>query len=456
MIDPDKPREPYTAYGKAVEIFYERAREFCFAGPAGTGKSRGMLERMDLFARKYPKSRHLFVRKTRTSLTQTGLVTFEQEVLPERTTIKLHKSDQEYRYPNDSRIVIGGLDNPTKIMSGQYDTIYVMEATERGFTEDDWEKLLTRLRNNRMPFRQLSADCNPEAPQHFLKKRETRGVLKMINSRHEDNPTLFDQTTGEMTPLGVDYIGGLDSLTGVRYLRLRKGIWAAAEGMIYEIFDPDHNIIDNFGLKDTGVYDSQGNRILEPILTPPLSWPRYLAIDFGYNNPFVCQWWAEDPDGRLYLYREIFRTKRLVEDHARDILEIMKKHGEPRPRAVVVDHDAEDRATLEKYLLLQTTPANKAVKMGIEHVIARIRKSGDGRARIFFLRDALVARDKDLELKKKPLSTLEEIGSYIWDDDKQEEPVKENDHGCDAARYMVCFRDYNPAEATFTVTKFRR
>jgi predicted transcriptional regulator len=40
-------------------------------------------------------------------------------------------------------------------------------------------------------------------------------------------------------------------------------------------------------------------------------------VDFGYTNPFVMQWWAEDPDGRLYLYREIYRTRRLVEDHAK-------------------------------------------------------------------------------------------------------------------------------------------
>ena len=48
----------------------------------------------------------------------------------------------------------------------------------------------------------------------------------------------------------------------------------------------------------------------------PRDWPRYLAIDFGYTNPFVCLWAAKDTDGRLFIYRQIYKTKTLVEDHA--------------------------------------------------------------------------------------------------------------------------------------------
>jgi len=43
--------------------------------------------------------------------------------------------------------------------------------------------------------------------------------------------------------------------------------------------------------------------------------------------------------------------------------------------------------------------------------------------------------------KKLPQSTEEEFDAYIWDESnnrkKGEEPVKENDHGMDALRYMV-------------------
>jgi phage terminase large subunit len=40
-------------------------------------------------------------------------------------------------------------------------------------------------------------------------------------------------------------------------------------------------------------------------------------MDFGYGHPFVCFFGAVDPDGRSFIYREMHRTERLVEDHAR-------------------------------------------------------------------------------------------------------------------------------------------
>ena len=50
----------------------------------------------------------------------------------------------------------------------------------------------------------------------------------------------------------------------------------------------------------------------------------YCGIDFGYwPDPFVCQWWAKSPEGAFY--RELYRTKTLVEDHARRILEFERQ-----------------------------------------------------------------------------------------------------------------------------------
>ena len=48
-----------------------------------------------------------------------------------------------------TRLIIGGMDNADRIMSTEYDIILVVEATE--ISEDDAEKLGTRLRNGMMP-----------------------------------------------------------------------------------------------------------------------------------------------------------------------------------------------------------------------------------------------------------------------------------------------------------------
>jgi len=335
---------------------------------------------------------------------------------------------------NGGSIVVGGLDNPDKIMSTEYDVIFIQEATD--CTLDDWEKCNSRLRNGRVSFQQLIADCNPQQPSHWLKKRCDSGQTKMLYSRHEDNPRIFDDA-GKLTPYGSDYIKRLDGLTGVRKERLRYGRWAAAEGMIFEEWRPEVHLIDR--------------KVL------PLDWPRIWGVDFGYTNPFVWQMWAIDPDGRMYLEREIYRTKRLVEDHAKDILDVVTTTSKtgvvtwkyPRPMAVVCDHDAEDRATLERHLEMGTVAADKRVKVGIEAVQMRMRVAGDGLPRMFVCRDSLVSPDLELREAGKPTCYAEEVEGYVWKpgpDGKPvpDEPLKFNDHSMDTGRYVAMRIDDAP------------
>lgn len=310
------------------------------------------------------------------------------------------------------------MDKPQKIMSSEYDFIYPQEAIE--LNEEDWEALTTRLRNGRVPYQQIVADTNPSHPRHWLKLRCDAGRCKLINTTHEDNPVLFDQGRKQYTPFGESYLGKLDNLTGARKLRLRYGRWVQAEGAIYEEWDANRHVIDPF--------------------TIPKEWLRYLSIDFGFTNPFVCQWWAKDPDGRVYLYREIYRAKTLVEDHAREIARLMgwvwdgskntwdrTNAVDPTPQMVLCDHDAEDRATLTRHLKLATRAADKAVTAGIQEVSERLKVAGDGKPRLFLFRGACVKPDPELLDSAKPSCTEHEFDSYAWDVGKiKEQPVKED------------------------------
>lgn len=447
------PRHRYQPFGTAVDAFRYKGPELLYAGPAGTGKSKCLLEKLHAVALKYPGMRGLIVRKTLASLGSTALVTYEEHVAKE------HLANGEvswfggsakeaacYRYKNGSRIVVGGMDKSMKIMSSEYDIVYVQEATE--LTEEDWEAITTRLRNGKVPYQQIIADANPDVPTHWLKMRCDTGKTHYIRSRHEDNPILFEQnpdgTTGGLTEVGKNYIAKLDALTGVRYQRLRKGIWCAAEGLVYEEFDPNIHV---------------HKRIAEP----PVSWTRYVTVDFGYTNPMVVQFWAVDEDGRLWLYRELYATKTTVEDMAPKIKEAMNLKKAPRPRMIICDHDAEGRAVLEKHLGMSTKAAKKSVEDGIQAVKMRMRVSeADGKPRIFLCQDAVIKKDQDLLDRKKPTSTLEEVVGYIWDrgttkaqlDGKppKEQPVKEDDHGMDAMRYMVAELDLRARPRVRTIT----
>lgn len=423
----------FVARGAIADLFVCEAPEVVIDGPAGTGKTRGTLEYLHWRLCTTPLMKALIARKTLQSLKTSAIKTYEEKVNPFLDGVvfknETRREAAHYLYPNGARLYIGGLDKPIKIMSTEYDIIYIPEATETN--EEDWDACSTRLRNGRLSYQQLIGDCNPDAPIHWLRQRmDAQRTLELV-SIYEDNPAMWDVERGDWTPEGAAYIARLDNLAGVRYLRYRKGIWAAAEGMVYQdSWSRQANLIDRFAI--------------------PQDWPRYLAIDFGYTHPFVCQWWAEDPDGRLYRYREIYGTRRLVEDHARDIRHYSQwgaVNGEPLPRAIICDHDAEDRATLDKHLGLMTMPAHKSVSDGIQAVAARWRPAGDGKPRLFLLRDSLVARDPYLVEAKQPTCTEEEVESYIWDT-RKEQPVKDHDHGLDALRYVVAHRDLRRGEVT--------
>jgi hypothetical protein len=422
----------YEPRGAIKDAFKCKALELILAGPAGTGKSRGALEKCNWLCDKYKEVRGIMIRKTRRSLTQSVMVTFEKKVIVPGSC-PFHGGDQEYRYSNGSIFAVAGIDDPKKIYSSEWDFAYVNQAEE--LDEDDWESILSRLRNWKMPYQQLLGDVNPAEPGHWLRQRALTQKAIMLESRHEDNPELFNGYCIEhgviepdWTCRGKQYLGQLDCLTGVRYKRLRKGIWAAAEGTVYEeSWDRAVHIIDRF--------------VTSPLNEDqvPASWPRYWVVDFGYTNPFVWQAWAEDPDGRLYRYKEIYKTKGLVEDHARTIRDVTK--NDPRPSHIICDHDAEDRATLERHLGMRTEGAWKAVSAGIQAVEGRLRKAGDGKPRIFYLRDSVIDLDQELLRAHLPACTEDEYDVYVWDTSNNrkrgEEPVKKYDHGQDATRYMV-------------------
>lgn len=438
----------FAPRGAAVTVLESRSPEILLSGPAGTGKSRACLEKLHLLALINPGMRGLIVRKTRSSLGSTALVTWREHVVPEAIEAgTLHYfggNDNEpaaYRYANGSTIVIGGLDKSTRIMSSEYDVIFVQEAIE--LSEDDWESLSTRLRNGVVSFQQLIGDTNPDRPTHWLKQRCDRGDTEMVYCSHADNPILI-RDDGTPTPAGRSYLDRLGKLSGARHSRLAEGKWVSADGLVYDGFDPAVHLVDPF-----------------PI---PEDWPRFWSVDFGFTNPFVCQWWAQDPDGRLFMYREWYRSQMRVVDHCARIMGLVTEQvavldddgkptgeeravwTEPRPTAVICDHDAEGRATFKKETGLGTTAARKQVVDGVQAVANRLVVQDDGRPRLFIMRGALVEADQLLVDGSKPVCTEDEIAGYVWPKESgvkeaKEAPVKVDDHGVDAMRYAVAHHD---------------
>jgi hypothetical protein len=301
-------------------------REILVEGPAGTGKSHGILAYIHSLAWRYPKSRHLICRATRVSMTESILKTWEEQILgdshPAYTGTAGRANRHSYDFPNDSTVVVGGLDNPEKLFSTEWDTVYVAEAIET--SEDDWEKLGRAMRNNRMPYQQRVADTNPGPPNHWLNKRPkpipellrlvgtkaeynqlqaynrepSSGRMRRLVSKHQDNPAYWDINAWRWSPFGEQYvIGELSNMTGHRRARLFEGRWVAAEGTVFGMeFLEGRNIMDDFD--------------------PPGEWPLWVCSDPGFDHAFAVTFNTVSPNGTRYTVDEIYTRQQGVDEIA--------------------------------------------------------------------------------------------------------------------------------------------
>lgn len=448
----DDPRRPF---------------ELMIAGPAETGKTWATLWFVDYFARAYPGAQITICRKLRSTMDGTVLNTY-RKVIAIRGGVTAYGGEKPewYDYYNGSRVWIAGLDNPGKALSSERDLVYINQAEDLAL--DDWQTLTTRTtgRGGVAPWSMLLGDCNPGPPSHWIKHRKS---LTILESRHEDNPSLFHDD-GTLTEQGERSMAILDDLEGVLKERLRYGRWVAAEGAVYA-FDVRKHVVD----------------------TLPDGWetrPKYRVIDFGYENPFVCLWAVADSDGRLIVYRQLYMSGRTVDQHAETIRRAEKwykcvadyergreeaerrgqldafdaryeldadgywmldrRSGKPVPnpdREIILlsiaDHDAEGRATLHQEGI-PTIAAKKDVLDGIQAVQKALRAAKDGRVRLQVYADSLIERDEQLAAKHHPTGIVQEFEVYAWPKDadgkaKKEQPVKMYDHAMDAIRYLVFY-----------------
>lgn len=281
----------YAPKGAALALLDCTEPEILLEGPAGTGKTRAILEKINLCCETWPKTRALVCRDTRTSLTESVLVTMERDILwtghPAMSGDASRSNRHSYDYPNKSTIVCGGLDHPERLYSTEWDLVYVAEATE--ITEDSWEKFARAMRNHAMPYQQQIADCNPSAPGHWLNQRCNAGRMKRLVSKHEDNPSV--------TP---DYLAGLRRLTGHRRSRLYEGLWVAAEGSVFPEFSAREHVMSPFDI--------------------PSHWPLFVGVDPGYDHPCAVLWFAVGEQDQIYIIDEVYRGGWSVEQHAKEII----------------------------------------------------------------------------------------------------------------------------------------
>jgi len=401
IIKTDYDKPVYTPHGGAEEVIYAIEPEVVIHGPAETGKTMAVCWKVHFIACKYPGAQIALVRKMQNSVYASVLQTFGKVIAGAPVTVYGGERPEKYIYVNGSTVWIGGMDNPDKILSSERDLIYVNQAEE--LKVDDWEKLMTRStgRSGVVPHPQIVGDANPGGSKHWIRERARAGYLRMIQSTHRDNPTLFDDA-GNLTDQGERTMDRLQSLTGVRRKRLLEGIWATAEGTVYDTFDSQVHIV-------------------ERNLSEFQQWA--LAMDEGYTNPAVILLVGIDGDQRWHIHREMYR-RGMLQDAV--VKEAEKWQKEYNVFATAVDAAA---AGLIADLNNNNVPAKAAkgrVLDGIQLIQNRLAVAGDGKPR--------------LTVDPGCVNTINEFESYVWKPEK-DEPVKENDHAMDAIRYLADLLD---------------
>lgn len=266
--------------------------------------------------------------------------------------------------------------------------------------ESFFEMLKSRLDK---PGAKFDGTCNPESPHHWLKKfidSTNEKWMKHFHFKLDDNPFL--------DPVFVEALK--TEYTGVWYQRYVLGQWVAAEGVIYDMFDPSLHVIDNI---------------------PSIS--RYwVGVDYGTSNATAFVLLGLGTDKRLYVVREyrheggsgMTRSKTDAQ-YAQDFVDWL---GDIKPEWIFIDPSAKS-FRLALWQMKKTHPALTKVAPANNAVLDGIRKTG-----------SLLSAGR-LFIHRSCRSIQEEFTSYSWDPNAQDKgedvPIKVFDHSLDALRYVV-------------------
>jgi len=322
----------YELRGDNREFYRYKGLEAILSGPAETGKTLAALLKIHTLLSKYKGAQITILRKVRRDLYGSALITYRRDILgigsfkEHVPGIKIYGGEKpefvDY-LQTGARLWIGGLDDPGKTLSSERDVIFVPQAEELSLPE--WEYLLRCVtgRGAVMPYTQLLGDANPGPPTHWILRRSQ---IKHLVSKHKDNPTLWDGQ--RWTEQGKRTIEILSSFTGSRYKRLFQGLWAAPEGMIYDVFDEV-------------LHTARPTEI-------PHNWPRVVGID-PFGDCVAAVWLALDPRGQVWhVYREYVQGfGETTEGHAANIRRLSAGQnifywcgGGPSERQARVDFNA--------------------------------------------------------------------------------------------------------------------
>lgn len=247
--------------------------------------------------------------------------------------------------------------------------------------------------------------CNPNSPFHWFKKewinKVTEHKVLYLHFTMDDNPSLSEDVKNRYKTL----------YTGVFYKRYILGLWVAADGIVYPMFNPD-------------VHAVQLKR----------NWTRiFVAGDFGIQNATtfgIFGYYA--PERRYHQIASYYHSGRddgqkTTKEYADDLKQFLADNL-VMPEYITLDPSAAPMIVelrKDPYFArhgIDILPAKNRVDLGIQVV-------------------SFLLNERKFTLDPSCIKDIEEFTTYAWDSDKLdkgvEEVIKIDDHAMDKIRYAV-------------------
>jgi phage terminase large subunit len=365
--------------------FIDQNRYLMLMGGAGSGKSFFAAQKILYRMKQETGHRFVVVRKVARTIRNSVYQQLKDVIHYQgwQDEFKFSESRLEIEcLKNGNTLITTGVDDPEKLKSlAQPTGIWIEEATE--LSARDLRQLDLRLRGDTGHYLQIICSFNPISKKNFIYQqfyaRDAKNTF-FVKTTHKQNDKVGDAykiMLAEMEELDPEY-----------YKIYALAEWGEnSKAVIY-----DYKII---------------NRIPENV-TETL-----YGLDFGYNNPCAMvrvAYYEKD----IYL-EEVFYRRGLITSA---LIDLMDRHIDSKSDNIYADSANPDKIDEIKRAGYNIRPAEKSVFSGIGKV-----------------------KEYRIHVVQNSVNVLNELDNYMWKADADgnllDDPVKENDHACDAIRYAI-------------------
>jgi len=258
--------------------------------------------------------------------------------------------------------------------------------------------------------RKVFWDLNPGSPANWIYKNYIDKFPEQLGAKYcyahftiRDNATI---TAERLAEIEAQY-----DKQSVWYRRDILGERCDAEGLIYDMFNPEYHVLHS-------VPDTEGDY--------------YITSDFGIQNATVFLLLRKERNrNRWIVLNEYYYSGRdnhrqlTVQELAQGMEDILPRDSEQRiiePRQVIIDPSAAALIVELRKRGYHTRGADNAVLDGIADVSTMLRQN-------------------NIAVMSSCRGLIDEFSVYAWDTKAAERgedaPIKSNDHALDALRYFV-------------------